>query len=522
MFSKRLVVLLSAVLVFPSTALAAQAGQGLTGPVYRADPHEANWLTVANLNTGHYLFHDFSAGVTPGLGCTGAFAGTGADCSQADPGEALIFLDDRDDNFTSYLDGRVGAHVDGGTGNDHLTGGFADDQLSGGAGNDIADGGLGNDVLDDAYTGLLGTEPGSGDDTQIGGQGNDTIVAGPGADTIDGGPGSDTVDYTSSKAPLTVTVDAGMHDDGAPGEDDTVTNVERVLGGTGADTIAGGGVLVGGAGDDALRGGVGNDTLLGDDEAGSAGSANDTLDGGAGSDMLRGGDGVDTATYATQENPVTVTLDDRPDDGTAGEKDNVRSDVENVIGGTKDDTLIGSATANVLTGGPGNDHLAGAGGSDTLDGGGGDDTIDAADGNADAVLCGDGDDTVHADATDAVAGDCEHVDRPAVAMAAAPVDLKAQAAPPAVLLAGGTLKVDKHRRVKVTLGCSAACAGRVTLRAGGALAAASFRVPGASIRTLTLTLSKSAARRVRRGHRLTATLAAVAATTSTVAVTLTA
>jgi len=194
MFSKRLLVLLSALLAFPSTALGAHAGAGLTGPVYVADPNEANWLTVSNLSSGHFSFHDFSAGVTAGMGCTGSFGGAGADCAQADPGEALIFLDDRDDNFTSYLDGVITAHVDGGTGNDHLVGGRADDRLSGAPGNDITDGGPGNDILDDAFSGLGTSEPGSGDDTQQGGQGDDTIVAGPGADTIDGGPQSDTVD----------------------------------------------------------------------------------------------------------------------------------------------------------------------------------------------------------------------------------------------------------------------------------------------------------------------------------------
>src|SRR5262245_34296019 len=111
MLPKRLLVLLSSVLLFPSAALGATAGSGLTGPVFRGDPGESNWLTVANLNTGHYLFHDFSAGVVAGMGCTGAFGGAGADCSQADPGEAIVFLEDRDDTFTSYLDGVVSAHV---------------------------------------------------------------------------------------------------------------------------------------------------------------------------------------------------------------------------------------------------------------------------------------------------------------------------------------------------------------------------------------------------------------------------
>jgi Ca2+-binding RTX toxin-like protein len=294
MLSKRLVVVLSALLVFPSTALGADAGSGLTGPVYQAHPHEANWLTATGLGSGRFSFHDLGAGVIAGFGCTGSFGGAGAECAQADSGEALVFLEDRDDNFTSFLGGAIGAHVDGGTGNDHLVGEFADDRLSGGPGNDITDGGPGQDILDDAFTGLGSSDPGSGDDTQQGGEGDDTIAAGPGADTIDGGPQIDTVDYSSSTVPLTVTVDAGQHDDGAPGEGDTLTNVERILGGSGADVVVAGGaasVLVGGAGDDALRGGAGDDTLLGDDEAGGANSGNDTLDGGPGNDTFRTRDG---------------------------------------------------------------------------------------------------------------------------------------------------------------------------------------------------------------------------------------
>jgi hypothetical protein len=286
-------------------------------------------------------------------------------------------------------------------------------------------------------------------------------------------------------------------------------------------------VLVGGAGDDALRGGAGDDTLLGEDQAGGANSGNDTLDGGPGNDTLRGGDGIDTATYAGRTTQVTVTLDDRADDGSAGERDNVRSDVENAIAGASDDTLVGSATANVLTGGPGNDRLTGAGGADTLVGGSGDDVIDAADGNADTIICGDGNDTADADAVDAVAPDCEHVSRPPAPAGPAAVAMNAAARQDtvsAILLAAGSLKMDKHGRVRITLGCAALgapCSGRVTLRAGGPLASASFRLPAGVIRTLTLTLSKPATKRVRRSHRLTATLAATGApTTSTVRVSL--
>jgi len=54
----------------------------------------------------------------------------------------------------------------------------------------------------------------------------------------------------------------------------------------------------------------------------------------------------------------------------------VRSLIENAIGGAGDDRLIGNQVANVLAGGGGNDVLAGGAGSDTLIGGAGDDIAD--------------------------------------------------------------------------------------------------------------------------------------------------
>ena len=51
---------------------------------------------------------DLGAGVLPQGTCTNVFGTAGADCTQADPGEVLVRLEDRDDNFTSYLGGFIG------------------------------------------------------------------------------------------------------------------------------------------------------------------------------------------------------------------------------------------------------------------------------------------------------------------------------------------------------------------------------------------------------------------------------
>lgn len=109
-----------------------------------------------------------------------------------------------------------------------------------------------------------------------------------------------------------------------------------------AALIDGGGdndVLRGGDGDDILIGGEGRDRLFGRDGQdtlqGDAGA--DRVDGGRGDDLLQGGlgpdviigrGGTDTVLYVGRTGAVSVTLDDRADDGEAGEGDNVRSNVE--------------------------------------------------------------------------------------------------------------------------------------------------------------------------------------------------
>jgi Ca2+-binding RTX toxin-like protein len=85
-----------------------------------------------------------------------------------------------------------------------------------------------------------------------------------------------------------------------------------------------------------------------------------------------------------------------------------------------DDITNTTATRSTLSGGDGNDSLAGGSandilrgnkGVDTHAGGAGDDLIDARGDRGDVVSCGDGNDTVLADAADSIALDCETVDR---------------------------------------------------------------------------------------------------------------
>ncbi len=67
--------------------------------------------------------------------------------------------------------------------------------------------------------------------------------------------------------------------------------------------------------------------------------------------------------------------------------------IENIIGGSGNDTFTGSSVANWIRGGGGNDVIFGMGGNDTLEGGAGDDSLDGGTGN-DTMQGDDGVDTL--------------------------------------------------------------------------------------------------------------------------------
>ena len=395
-------------------------------------------------------------------------------------------------------------NVTGGSGNDALlggapanvlTGGGGEDSLDGEAANDVLDGGLGNDVLtggagtdtvtyagrstsvtvvldglagdgeagedDDIHTDVEAVTGGAGDDVLTGSSAVDTLSGGPGADTLhgeagadilngedgadvleggaggdthNGGTGIDTADYSSRTASVTADLD-GSADDGETVEVDNVKpDVERLLGGSGDDTLTGNNavnVLEGGSGDDLmdpgkgagdqligglgtdtvtysartaaisadldgiaddgelnendlidtdvenLTGGAGNDRLTGGAGTNvlSGGSGNDLFDGGLGGDLLLGGAGTDTADYSARLTPVTADPDGAADDGEAGENDQVETDVEGLAGGAGNDVLTGAAGTNLLSGGAGDDKIDGAQGDDDIDGGDGNDEL---------------------------------------------------------------------------------------------------------------------------------------------------
>jgi Ca2+-binding RTX toxin-like protein len=258
------------------------------------------------------------------------------------------------------LTGSDAANVlDGGPANDKLFGRAADDRLDGGPGNDSLNGEGGVDVL-------TGDD---GNDALNGGDGNDSLSGGGETDMLDGAAGDDTVR-------------------GGAGGD-------ILDGGDGNDTLDGAEPgLVGADGNDTMDGGQGADVLHG-------GPGNDDLDGGLGRDVISGDDGpADTLTYRGRTKPVTVTLDDRPNDGERGEGDNVAGDVEIVVGGSLDDTFKGDGGDNTFHAGLGEDYLEGKAGPDILDAGVGSDLVWARDGVRDVVDCGGGGDLAVVDRDD--------------------------------------------------------------------------------------------------------------------------
>jgi Ca2+-binding RTX toxin-like protein len=208
--------------------------------------------------------------------------------------------------------------------------------------------------------------------TLQGGAGNDTLKGGSAGDLFQGGDGTDTVDYSSRSAPVTVGIGT-LADDGAAGEKDNVnTDIEIVIGGSGADAIKGS------SSNNTLIGNAGNDTL--DGQAG-----NDVLDGGTGADLLKGGDGSDTADYSKRTANLTIGIGTLADDGEAGEKDNVQTDIETVLGGSGNDSITGSSASNLLVGNGGGDTLNGGAGNDTLSGDAGADLLDGGIGSDKAI-----------------------------------------------------------------------------------------------------------------------------------------
>lgn len=168
-----------------------------------------------------------------------------------------------------------------GAGNDTVTGTSADERFTLGSGDDSLNAGAGNDIAD-------------------GGAGSDNLRGGQGSDNLDGGLGTDTTTYDERGASEPVNVSlATLGGDGGAGENDTLQNIEAVVGGASNDTLSGDdlpNVLFGGPGVNTLDGKGGDDQLFG-------GDGRDVIIGGPGSDGLYGAGDDDSLSAADPAKP---------------------------------------------------------------------------------------------------------------------------------------------------------------------------------------------------------------------------
>jgi Ca2+-binding RTX toxin-like protein len=283
----------------------------------------------------------------------------------------------------------------------------------------------GDDELIGTGTGTAGSEPlastmniddGDGSDLLIGGDGSDTIIVDlhdVGADTAVGGLGYDVVGvFALAGQDNNVTLDNFNNDGtacalGLCDDDNIASDFEVVAGFSADDRIVGGPgdqLLFGQWGNDQLYGSTGDDELFGDadDDLLAGGEGDDVLWDGLGADVFLGGAGFDTVDFSRRAFGVPVSLDGLPNDGSAGEGDNVDTDIERLIGTGLLDQFEGAPGRQVLIGGGGDDIIDGGPGADLIRGGPGDDSIFGADGadmlvggtGGDWLLGGDGIDTV--------------------------------------------------------------------------------------------------------------------------------
>ena len=282
-----------------------------------------------------------------------------------------------------------------------------------------------------------------------------------------GGNDKVTMDLIVNDLPLNAEAYGGPGDDelrATPDNRDVPQPTTYIEGEGGNDIIVSGNgadELLGGDGNDTMQSFEGPDTVRGEggDDSVSAGKEEpetnvaDVVDGGPGFDRIPD---VDSDYNRGFDDNVSVLVDGQPNDGEAGEGDNViavekirvTADQATVVGSDANDDFFVEANGGTikgmggndrlvaydghetLEGGDGDDYLEGGFGNDVLDGGPGvdqfmgdrtetnviaigNDQIRARDGNAEPVNCGIGADTAQVDASDVVDTSCESVDRSA-------------------------------------------------------------------------------------------------------------
>jgi hypothetical protein len=235
----------------------------------------------------------------------------------------------------------------------------------------------------------------------------------------------------------------------------------------------------------------------------TGGTGADTFIDGVGIETFVGGPNRDTVSYLRHTrgmflSPGLTELGDGPDG------DDIRGDVEVVIGGRGNDQFIGNASGNEFLGGPGADIYQGAGGGDLI--------IDV-DGTPDRVDCGTGTDEARLDLTDVVTTTVVTLGRVPVRVPTCETISRTPAddGPPAVIitrplrLASPTVGLTCLRTARIR--CRGLLSLRDPTRPGRILATTSYSVPLHATRSLPIALGEAALRTLRaRGSTIVTTV----------------
>ena len=233
---------------------------------YEYAPGEANDVTVTT--TGEQVvFEDAGAEIEARGHCTRTEPGRVV-CSSGDDGLrwVRVVLGDGDDQAQFASDRAFHlVEVWGGPGNDTLGGAQHSERLDAGPGDDLVDGGAGTDTIigGPGSDELRGGEPATPFEFDFLRDGERDAEAA--SDTFIATDGQAGLSYASRTAGVTVDLPAGVA--GAPGEEDTLVGINRVVGGNGPDVMLAtdaGASFVGGPGADRLEGGDSADSLSGE------------------------------------------------------------------------------------------------------------------------------------------------------------------------------------------------------------------------------------------------------------------
>jgi Ca2+-binding RTX toxin-like protein len=223
-------------------------------------------------------------------GSDGLVGGPGVDLLSGGGGGDTASYYEHTTGVTATLNGAAGDDGSPGEGDtiaadvESIEGGSGPDQLYGNDGDNVL---IGCGATDQLY--------GLGGDDELDGEGGASCHPAETPDHLDGGAGSDTVSYISHTSGVVVDLDELPGDDGIPGEGDTITGVENLIGTAYADVLIGNdaaNTLEGSQDGDILYGLGGPDHLIG-------GDGGDQLFGGAGADTLDGGPAFDTCDLGT-------------------------------------------------------------------------------------------------------------------------------------------------------------------------------------------------------------------------------